>query len=219
MVGLPFFKKKEEPVVGKGEVPVERVKEMSSRGFSEPEIIDVLRKEGYSPKEIDQAFSLVLKSNIGEEKSKKEKKEAKKEEIKLPTLQEIVPKPVEPEIPETTLPQEYYQYSAEEYANYIDSIVQARVSEVSGKITELSAKYDEVKKQIEKIVEQLGEMTKERVGEEKRLLNRIDSFKESLEELNIKVGSLERAFKETLPALIESVRALSDLVQRIKKGI
>ena len=37
--------KEEAPPLGKGNVPTDRVKDLSSRGFSEPEIIDVLRKE------------------------------------------------------------------------------------------------------------------------------------------------------------------------------
>ncbi len=45
--------------LGKGFVPVNRVKELSGKGFSEPEMIDVLRREGYSAEEIDRAFSMI----------------------------------------------------------------------------------------------------------------------------------------------------------------
>jgi hypothetical protein len=38
-----------------------------------------------------------------------------------------------------------------------------------------------------------------------------------MNEVNMRMASLEKAFKETLPALIESVRSLSDLVQRLKR--
>ena len=41
---------------GKGFIPVDKAKDMSSKGFTEPEIIDSLRKEGFNAREIDSAF-------------------------------------------------------------------------------------------------------------------------------------------------------------------
>jgi hypothetical protein len=41
-------------------------------------------------------------------------------------------------------------------------------------------------------------------------------LKDLIEEMNVRLESLEKAFKETLPALIESIRALSELTQRLK---
>jgi hypothetical protein len=35
--------------------------------------------------------------------------------------------------------------------------------------------------------------------------------------METRIAGLEKAFKDALPALIESVRALSDVVQRMKK--
>ena len=52
---------------------------------------------------------------------------------------------------------------------------------------------------------------------EEKILNKIDSFKDTLNDVNARMSSLEKAFKEALPALIESVRSLTDLVQRIKR--
>lgn len=214
MVGLTFLKKKEpEVMLGKGFVPVDRVKEMSSRGFSEPEIIDVLRKEGFSAEEIDRALTQALSTTITGEA-----KPMVKEEPKLPKFEEIIKEassPQAPVAPETSLPPEYYApYPTEEYVDYI---VQTRLSEVNEKISEFSLKYSELEKRIMQINEQLTELLKTRTSEQQALLNRIDSFKENIEDLNVRFAGLERAFKETLPALIESVRALSDLVQRLKK--
>ena len=59
-------KKKPEEVKkpGKGYFPTDRVKGLSNKGFSEPEIIDVLRKEGFSSEEIDRALTQVLKIEV-----------------------------------------------------------------------------------------------------------------------------------------------------------
>ena len=51
MVNLAFLKKKTSDVIpSKGFTPTDRVKELAGRGFSEPEMIDVLRREGFSPR-------------------------------------------------------------------------------------------------------------------------------------------------------------------------
>jgi len=216
-MALFFLKKKK----GMGKIPTDRVKELSSHGFSEPEIIDILRKEGYSPEEIDKALTEVIKTKIGEEKEKSEEKE----QPKLPKAEEIQPTIPEPTVPYTseseTLPEleKYYQYSMEDYANYIDSVVQARVSEISEKISNISNKYKELERKISALDQTLKDLMKTRYSQQKELLDKIDMFRESLDDINVRVGGLEKAFKETLPALIESVRALSDLVQRLKREI
>ena len=52
------------PKIGKGIIPIEKIKSLSNKGFSEPEMIDVLRKEGYSSEEIDSALTQALKLGV-----------------------------------------------------------------------------------------------------------------------------------------------------------
>jgi DNA-binding transcriptional MerR regulator len=212
---LPFLKKKPEAFVGKGFIPVDRVKELSSRGFAEPQIVDTLLKEGFSVDEIDKALTQALKTSVAAPAQKKE-------ETKLPTLEEIAKEEKPLEVPETPLAEieKYAGYPTEErYSTeeYIDYVVQARVAEIVEKIKEFEIKYSELEKRIENIRSQLDEFLKSRSEEQKQILNKIETFNESINDMNIKVGGLEKVFKETLPALIESVRALSELVQRLKK--
>jgi hypothetical protein len=223
---LPFLKKKgPEVMIGKGYTPTERIREMASRGFSEPEMIDVLRREGFSPEEIDRGLTQALRSGLtgGPQAPSTIQTSLQatqpQESTELPTIEQLMPKPKEQEtlqVPETSLPSDYYQYPTEDY---IDTIVQARVSEVLEKISEFSVKYQELDKRVNVINEKLDELMKERGEGQQQILNRIDSFGESVSDISTRVGSLEKAFKETLPALIESVRALTDLVQRMKREV
>jgi uncharacterized phage infection (PIP) family protein YhgE len=210
---LPFLKKKKEALVGKGFIPVDRVREMSSKGFSEPQIVEALLKEGFTIDEIDKALTQALRAAVSGPTEKKE-------EIKLPTLEEIVKEEKMPEVPEKPLAESYPEHysEAERYSTeeYVDYLVQARVSEIVEKIREIDLKYNELEKRVESIRSQLNEILKARSEEHKQILSKIDSFSENVSEMSIKVSGLEKVFKETLPALIESVRALSELVQRLK---
>jgi DNA-binding transcriptional MerR regulator len=211
-----FFKKKEPEALGtagKGFVPIERVKDLSTKGFSEPEMIDVLRKEGFAPEEIDKALTEALKTGaVGTPQSSAPA---------LPTLEQLQsqtqPQQQQmPQIPETSLPQEYYQqqYPTEEYIEYV---VRARTADMDEKMNEFTVRYGELEKRMAEINEQLNNLAKARTSGEQLIISKIDSSKDLMTDVDTRLSSLEKAFKETLPALIEAVRTLSDLVQRVKR--
>lgn len=208
-MALPFLKK--APSTAERGIPADRVRELTSKGFSELEVIDVLRKEGYSPEEIDRALSQALKGGITAAPAA-----TPVAEPKLPTLEEIAPKIEMPEMPETPLPEEYYAetYPTEEYIEYV---VKEKIGETKKSVDEISLKAKELEKRMENLHEQINVLIQTRSSEQNQILNRIDSFKEAMADIEIRLGGMEKAFKETLPALIESVRALSDLVQRLKR--
>jgi len=226
MPNLPFLKKKEPTVTqSKGYTPIERVKELAGRGFSEPEMIDVLRREGFSPDEIDKGLTHALRVGINREASVPQPLsppvEQQQPRSELPTLEQLMPTKQEQEtlqVPETSLPQ---QYSYDQYMpeDYIDAIVQTRMGDVEDRISEFSLKYQQLEKEMKIVYDQLNEILKSRTSEQHQILDRMDDFRESVTDVTVRMGSLEKAFKDTLPALIESVRALSDLVQRMKREV
>src|SRR3989344_2548181 len=94
-MALPFLK---NPLSrGKGTIPVERVRDLTGRGFSEVEVIDILRKEGYSAEEIDNALTQSLRfaatARPPEPQPPQPTEYYPRNEPVLPTLEEIMPKP------------------------------------------------------------------------------------------------------------------------------
>ncbi len=224
---LPFMKKKSPGVIqGKGMVPVDRVRELASRGFSEPEMIDVLRRDGFSPEEIDKALTQALQIGVsGEQHQTASAPQPTPYQApqmsaapQLPQLPQKEQQPdineLMPQIPETSLPEDYSaQYPTEDY---IDYIVQARVSEFSDKIGDMEKKINELDGKINSVNEKIVQISQGK-SESHEVANRIENFNDTVNDIGSRVGSLERAFKETLPALIESVRGLGDVVQKMKK--
>jgi hypothetical protein len=140
-------------------------------------------------------------------------------EFKLPTIEELSGKTKEKTqqlaVPETSLPDEYYQgYPTEEY---IDYVIQEHMGEINQRVSGFSMRQAELEKRIIEMNERLKDIAKVRSGEQQQIINKIDSFTETVNDVNMRTANLEKAFKETLPALIESVRALSDLVQMMKR--
>jgi len=211
---IKFFgkKKEEEAPLGKGFIPIDRVRELSDKGFSEPEIIDVLRKEGFSAEEIDRGLTQVLKLGVTGQPE---------EPSTLPTMENLQATGQfegqgVPQMPERSIqyPQYPESYGTEEL---IESVVQERMGEVDQKFAELVAKQTALERSISNLHHQLSIMSKGRTQTEQAILSKIDSFKDSIDEMNGRVSSLEKAFKDALPALIESVRSLTDLVHRVKR--
>lgn len=223
---LPFLKKKEQSMTpGKGYAPVERIKELAGRGFSEPEMIDVLRREGFGPDEIDNALTHALRVGVNRDAGMPQQLNPPAEQTsprsELPTLEQLLPQGRQEQplqVPETSLPQQsaYEHYAPEDY---IDAIVQARMGDVEDRINEFSLKSQQLEKEMQIIHDQLNDVLKARTSQQQQILERIDDFREAVTDVTVRIGSLEKAFKDTLPALIESVRALSDIVQMMKRQV
>lgn len=220
MALFAFGKKRPEelPALGRGRIPADRVNELSSKGFSEPEMIDILRKEGFSADEIDKALTSALKVGVSGAGQSGMSTEAAEQRLPELPADEMPQEPSMPVIPETSLPQEYYypqaQHSAEEYVNYL---VKEKMQNVDQRINEFMIKNKELDKKMDELHEQLLNIAQSRTGEQQQILLKLESFKDMIEEMSLMMGSLEKAFKDTLPALIESIRALSDLAQRFKR--
>lgn len=233
-----FFKKKEPEkmtVSGKGIVPTDRVRELASHGFSEPDMIDALRKEGFSADEIDKALTDALKMGVSGMVSPR----SEPMPAALPQLEQFQPSVATiPQLPETSLPQDYFQqqpqqqqqqwtqqqwqqpqqqqqsYGSEEYIEYL---VKERMSDIDERVQEFTIRYQELEKRMQAAYDQLTALSQTRTSEQQQILNKMDSWKDVLQDVDNRLIGLERAFKDTLPPLIESVRSLSDLVERLKR--
>jgi chromosome segregation ATPase len=200
--------------------PIERVKELSSHGFSEPEIIDVLRKEGYSPQEIDLALTEALK-----EKLQTPVPTQQKEEEKISSFEDVVKK-VQPE--QQTQPQliqqpniQYQQvqlqpeqqYSWDDYFNYIDYLIHSRISEINKELEKINTKYQELERRIEEINLNVRESVSKKEETYTQILKKFDELNSSIADLAQRIVTLEELLKDILPALIESVRSLTKIAQ------
>lgn len=237
---LPFFGGKEpEKAKGKGFTPVDKVRQLMSRGFSETDVVDALRREGFTPEEIDSALTQALKIGVrGEQPSPFPQQEQPSSQPRqeqqwpgmqqqpqsqeqpaplLPTFEQIKPKQEQPIAPETSLPENYYQsYPTEDYVDYA---INERMDEVNKQMGEFSIRYNELEKRMDEIKSQLNSIIQSRSGEQNQIITKVEGVGEGMEDMTTRLSSLEKAFKETLPALIESVRALCDLVQRMKREV
>jgi DNA-binding transcriptional MerR regulator len=213
---MPLFRKELPNIIAMGKgIPTERVRELSSKGFSEPEVIDVLRKEGFTADDIDKALTQTIKSGLSNPQYPPTSLQQTSTQSELPILETVEPQMSQ--MPETSLPESYYSEQQYPTQEYVDMAVKDRVGEVDQRITEFEIRYEELTGRMQNLHEQLNAMLQTRTGEQQQILNKIESFGGAIGDMDARLSGLEKAFKETLPALIESVRALTDLVSRLKR--
>ena len=198
-MSLQLFKKQQRMP------PIERVKELSSHGFSEPEIIDVLRKEGYSPQEIDLALTEVLK-----EKLQTPVPTRQKEEEKIPSFEDVVKKV---KFEQQTQLQPEQQYSWDDYFNYIDYLVHSRIGEINNELEKINTKYQDLERRIEEINLNVRESVSKKEETYIQILRKFDELNSSMADLAQRIIALEELLKDILPPLIESVRSLTKMAQ------
>jgi hypothetical protein len=234
-----FGKKKEEIKVGKGFVPVQRVKEMVEKGFSEIEIIDTLRKEGFSAEEIDKAFTEVYKDIVARQAPQNTQTQPiyQTQNIPLPQTQQTIIQnqliqnqntqpvfqtqqiqpvqqvEVKKEIKEEKLPSYEDIVSLGEY---IEAFIRERMEEHNKRLMEITLKFKEIESKISELDSKINEVEKSRKDEMDRIFGEIRNVKNLINDVIVKVEALTNTIKELLPSLLESVRLLSEIVQRQK---
>src|SRR5437867_2915280 len=181
-------------------IPIDRVREMAARGFTEPEMIDILRNEGYSAEQIDRALTLALRAGVTEPRyGERRIPKPEDSESRVPTYGEILersqPPPSRKPPPPAERPREYYpqNYQSQDYSE-----MNKRINETNEQIRELAERFQGQQQIILKMDELKGQVNSTTKNLEKR------------------VEKLEKAFKDTLPAVVQTVRTISDLVHKMK---
>ncbi|MCX8191013.1 MAG: hypothetical protein N3D78_02420 [Candidatus Aenigmarchaeota archaeon] len=210
-MSLPFMRQKQRPI------PIDRVKELSKKGFSEIEIIDILRKEGYSPNEIDLALSQSLKESI--ESSVKttnvspglqnlptqSERSQEKQEINIERFQQA-------SFSQQT--DQGYYFNWDDYFNYIDYLIQSRISEISSQIKVLEERYTLLEKRLQEAINEIKNEKAQTSDITSKIIGEFSKVEKDIKDMYAKIEGLEEIFKEILPALIESVRSLANLAKK-----
>ncbi|MEM5815584.1 MAG: hypothetical protein QXW01_01200 [Candidatus Aenigmatarchaeota archaeon] len=184
--------------------PVERVRELNSKGFSEIEIIDILKKEGYSPADIDIAFSQLLKESIEKEQKSSEHKADTQTTNKNPSEN----------TQQTTEIQSTYSLIMEDYINYMDYLIQNRIAEVLNQIRTIENRYIDIEKKIEEVVSQVREGNTRSLQINREIFENISRIENKIKDISLKIESIQEILKEILPLLIDSVRSIVSLTKR-----
>ncbi|UCG95860.1 MAG: hypothetical protein JSV92_02325 [archaeon] len=210
MISVPGFGKKKEPAE-------EVVRRLSSMGKSEREIIGYMKKEGYPNEEISKALNKAIKFRVTgapQQTSYYNQNVPVTSGGRSGVEREFMAPPPEKPFEENVLEMtEEEEIGLEEL---VEEIVREKWREGVAELKDVEKAIVQLQDQVKFLEEKLKHVEKK--GEEKKgeLKELIEESSAHIENIESRVGSVERAFKEFLPTLTENVRSLSGIVEKMK---
>ena len=194
-----FFRKKKS-------LSVDEVQSLQARGMSERDIIKELKSRGFSYSDIEKIMMQTVKVGAAESPMEESSAQASR-------FEDIYPDEQSPnyDIETTELPFPEQNVSADVV---IEEMVEGIVEE----------KWEKFQKSILQMEQQINEM-KVQIKSKQPLpaapVNadydaRINEIENHLEELQARIGGLEKTFKQFLPALTNNIENLSRLIHEMK---
>jgi hypothetical protein len=221
---LGFGKKGEE----KKDVPTEKVRELASEGKNEKEIIEYLRRVGYSDDQINQALNRVLKFKVTGEISGGEDIPPPPRPRPQPSGERFIAPPPQPspftQMMARDIDTEFRESpviditEAEEIAleELIEEIISEKWGDVINQLEGFENRDVELNRRMESIERRISMIQQVQSEERKKLQDKIEETISLIENLESRTSSIEKAFKEFLPTLVENVRSLSTVASKLK---
>lgn len=189
-----LFQKKRE-----GPVPIEEIQQLTAKGLSDRDVIKKLKGEGYSYDAIERSMLQAVKEGVGEgPRVEQPQQQEQPEELsaeQVPELgiaeMETMEEPVAPEV-------------------LVEELVEGVVED---KIHNFKERLDKVEEEITKLYARIKHSQLPQPAAED---NGVDELTTRIEDLEARIGGLEKAFKQFLPALTKNIEALSSMIHEMK---
>lgn len=194
--------------------PEERVSFLLSRGLAESDIIKTLKNEGYSFQEIDSGITNVLKSTVSSEPNY-----APRPSIDMVQNEELAPlMPLQPgpqPVPNAspaheTESQRMRVEIVEEMEEIMEALIEERVSKIDDRLDRLDARIKELDNKIFRLSEKAEQFEISEKTADSEAKTKMDELGEKEINLEPRISSLEKAFKDIIPNLVESVREVKE---------
>ena len=212
------------------EAPVDRVRVMMRGGMSEKDIVRQLKAEGYSFNEIEKALMEVVKTGAAPLPSGAELGMSQRPApapVTAPKQVEAKPMPAEaapPQPMQTYGPPSYEPYQqAPAYPELTEEELQPEVimEELIESVSE--EKFEKFSTSIKRIEEALGRLHSQILSarekaEEKPAPEMPKELGDRLDAMEVRIGGLEKAFRQLLPSLQDNIQAISRLVAEKRRA-
>lgn len=195
-------------------LPEERVTFLLSRGLAEPEIIKVLKDEGYSFQEIDSGITNVLKEHVSSEQSNTF--EAPQESYQGEDLAPVF-RPNPDEVAREEAEIRTKSAIMEEMEEIIETLIEEKFSKVLEELDIVDKRFNEVNERLRQLNERLSAFEAQEKQSDASASEKIGEVNAREESIEPRVTSLEKAFKDIIPNLVESIREMRETMASAKR--
>lgn len=96
-------------------------------------------------------------------------------------------------------------------------IVDEKLRDVRERFKAVDLQFQQISRRVESVYDEMNRMRMDKSGEIKGIENKIDSYYKGMEGINGRIESMEKALRDSLSPMLESLRSLSDLVRSMKE--
>lgn len=184
---------------------------MTRKGMSDKDIIKTLKSKGYSYEAIEGAMLRAVKESVDETPRRIETEPPAAESVfDFPMEQQFTPQ-LEPQLMDIPEEGEAPEVMLEEL---IEGVVEEKWRKLDDQLAKINENFDKIRAEIRQFETRL-EQTK-RDSPVRELDSRLADVAEQLEDMEARVGGLEKAFKQFLPSLTRNIEALSQMIHEMK---
>ncbi len=107
--------------------------------------------------------------------------------------------------------------STTEIEEVVEAVVEEKWKQLEYKIDAIEKRFDSVNERLHDVDLQIRTIKESGTTASGGIEGKLDQYHDNLDQIDARIGSIEKAFKETLPSMIDSVRAVNDSLQKINK--
>lgn len=96
-------------------------------------------------------------------------------------------------------------------------IVDEKLRDIRGEMKSADARFTQFNSRLETLSAEIDKIRSEKSGEVKGIEQKIDNYSTHIDEMNGRIESMEKALKDSLSPMLESMRSLSELVKNMKE--
>jgi DNA-binding transcriptional MerR regulator len=209
-----FGKKKEE---GAREVPIDEVQKMTKKGMSDKDIIKQLKSKGYSYEAIESAMLKAVKDGVDDDKPKMVERmdvEPPATENMFGPQEETMPDFMQ-SMPDLDISSEQIEGPEVMLEELVEGIVEEKWRKFDDQVRKMDESFDKIRAEIKQFDVKLEQTKKDTPTRD--LDARILALSEQMEDVEARVGGLEKAFKQFLPSLTRNIESLSNMIHEMKE--
>jgi hypothetical protein len=96
-------------------------------------------------------------------------------------------------------------------------IVEEKVRELRERFKAVDMQFQQYSRKLDSVLDEISRMRNDKSGEIHGIESKIDNYNRSMEGVNARIESMEKALRDSLSPMLESLRSLADLVRSMKE--
>ena len=196
------------------DVPVDEVQKMTRKGMSDKDIIKQLKSKGYSYEAIEGAMLKAVKEGVDDEQPRA----MQRFETEPPATENFFDAPPQQAFPDVMQPEQEMAMDIEPEVmleELVEGIIEEKWGRFEDRLKKVDDSFDRIRAEIKQFEVRLDQSKRESPARD--IDGKISGISEQLEDMEARVGGLEKAFKQFLPSLTRNIESLSQMIHEMKE--